>query len=59
LRKTLTKKSLKSKGISVQIFERAASCSNMGAGIVLWPDTIFVLKQMGLSRKRQNSLPSA
>jgi len=39
---------LKSKGISVQIFERTASCSDIGAGIVLWPNAMFVLKQMGL-----------
>lgn len=32
----------------VQVFERAARPQNIGAGIILWPNAIYVLKRLGL-----------
>ncbi len=39
---------LNQKGIDVQIFERATEQQHLGAGIVLWPNAMFVLQTLGL-----------
>ena len=40
---------LKQQGVEVQVFERAKAQQHLGAGIVLWPNAIFVLDALGLS----------
>ncbi|MCJ8297471.1 MAG: FAD-dependent monooxygenase [Pseudomonadales bacterium] len=42
---------LAKQGVSVQIFERSAALTHIGAGIVLWPNAIWVLKKFGLLEK--------
>jgi len=42
---------LQQQNIKVQIFERTAVSRNIGAGVVLWPNAMFVLKQLGLLEK--------
>jgi 2-polyprenyl-6-methoxyphenol hydroxylase-like FAD-dependent oxidoreductase len=37
---------LKQKGFDVRIFERHASASNIGAGIVVWPNAAYVLEKI-------------
>lgn len=37
---------LKQKGFDVSIYERHESASNIGAGIVVWPNASFVLEQL-------------
>lgn len=39
---------LKQKGFDVSIYERRQSASNIGAGIVLWPNATYVLQQLGV-----------
>lgn len=39
---------LKQMGFDVQIFERHKSASNIGAGIVVWPNAAYVLQQLGV-----------
>lgn len=36
------------KGFEVSVYERHASASNIGAGIVVWPNAAYVLDQLGL-----------
>ena len=39
---------LKQKGFDVSVYERHDSPSNIGAGIVVWPNAAFVLEQLGV-----------
>lgn len=39
---------LRQKGFDVSIYERHRSVSNIGAGIVVWPNAAFVLAQFGV-----------
>ncbi len=39
---------LKQKGFDVSIYERHESVSNIGAGIVVWPNAAYVLEQLGV-----------
>ncbi|KQV43012.1 MULTISPECIES: FAD-dependent monooxygenase [unclassified Duganella] len=39
---------LKQMGFDVSIYERHAASSNIGAGIVAWPNACFVLEQLGV-----------
>ena len=39
---------LKQKGFDVTLYERCESASNIGAGIVLWPNAVYVLEQLGV-----------
>lgn len=39
---------LKQRGFDVRVYERNESASNIGAGIVIWPNAAFVLKQLGV-----------
>lgn len=39
---------LKQNGFDVTVYERAPQPSNIGAGIVCWPNASFVLEQLGL-----------
>jgi FAD-dependent urate hydroxylase len=39
---------LKQKGFDVSIYERHESSSNIGAGIVVWPNAAYVLEQLGV-----------
>lgn len=39
---------LKQKGFDVNVYERHESASNIGAGIVVWPNAAFVLEQLGV-----------
>jgi len=39
---------LKLKGFDVEIYERHTAESNIGAGIVIWPNAAFVLDQLGM-----------
>ncbi|TMP75019.1 FAD-dependent monooxygenase [Pseudoalteromonas sp. S1608] len=38
-------------GIKVTIYERNSHFSSIGAGVTLWPNAMFVIKQMGLINK--------
>lgn len=38
-------------GHRVSLFERSSAISSMGAGLTLWPNAMFVMKQMGLDKK--------
>ena len=38
---------LKQKGFDVSIYERHGSASNIGAGIVVWPNAAYVLERSG------------
>lgn len=38
-------------GINVTIYERNSQFSSIGAGVTLWPNATFVIKQMGLMDK--------
>jgi 2-polyprenyl-6-methoxyphenol hydroxylase-like FAD-dependent oxidoreductase len=40
---------LKQQGVEVRIFERTQEQQHLGAGIVLWPNAMFVLDALGLS----------
>lgn len=42
---------LRQRGIEVDIFERAASPTTIGAGVVLWPNATLVLEQLGLLQR--------
>ena len=42
---------LKQKGFDVSIYERHESTSNIGAGIVVWPNAAYVLEQLGVLRE--------
>lgn len=39
---------LKQNGFDVSVYERHASASNIGAGIVAWPNAAYVLEQLGV-----------
>lgn len=39
---------LKQKGFDVSVYERHESESNIGAGIVVWPNAAYVLEQLGV-----------
>ena len=39
---------LKQKGFDVTVYERHVSPSNIGAGIVVWPNAAFILDQLGV-----------
>lgn len=39
---------LKQNGFDVSVYERHASASNIGAGIVVWPNAAYVLEQLGV-----------
>ena len=39
---------LKQKGFDVSVYERHASASNIGAGIVVWPNAAYILEQLGV-----------
>lgn len=39
---------LKQKGFDVSVYERHESASNIGAGIVVWPNAAYVLEQLGV-----------
>lgn len=39
---------LKQKGFDVSIYERHETASNIGAGIVVWPNAAYVLEQLGV-----------
>ena len=39
---------LKQKGFDVTVYERHAAPSNIGAGIVVWPNAAYVLEQIGV-----------
>jgi len=39
---------LKQKGFDVTVYERHESPSNIGAGIVVWPNAAYVLEQLGV-----------
>ncbi|MCG7535234.1 FAD-dependent monooxygenase [Pseudoalteromonas sp. OOF1S-7] len=41
----------KKQGHEVQLFERAAAHTVMGAGVTLWPNAMFVMQQMGLAQQ--------
>ncbi|TDO98014.1 FAD-dependent oxidoreductase [Marinomonas balearica] len=40
----------KRKGFQVSMYERASCISSIGAGVTLWPNAMFVLDKMGLSK---------
>ena len=40
---------LRQQGFDVCVYERHPSISNLGAGIVIWPNASFVLEQLGVS----------
>ena len=46
---------LKQTGYDVEVYERHAQHSDIGAGIVLWPNATFVLKELGLLNELTNS----
>jgi 2-polyprenyl-6-methoxyphenol hydroxylase-like FAD-dependent oxidoreductase len=52
---------LKQKGFDVTVYERNQSESNIGAGIVIWPNASYVLDQLGLLEeiKSVSGYPSA
>jgi len=52
---------LKLKGFNVTVYERYDSESNIGAGIVIWPNAAYVLEQFGIldELKRKSGFPSA
>ena len=52
---------LKQKGFDVTVYERNQSESNIGAGIVVWPNASYVLDQLGLLEEIKNvsGYPSA
>ncbi len=39
---------LKLQGFDVEVYERHAAASNIGAGIVVWPNAAYVLDQLGV-----------
>ena len=39
---------LKQKGFDVSVYERHKSASNIGAGIIVWPNAAYVLEQFGV-----------
>ena len=39
---------LKQKGFDVSIYERNETATNIGAGIVVWPNAAYVLEQLGM-----------
>ena len=39
---------LKQKGFDVSVYERHGATSNIGAGIVVWPNAAYVLEQLGV-----------
>jgi 2-polyprenyl-6-methoxyphenol hydroxylase-like FAD-dependent oxidoreductase len=39
---------LKQRGFEVTVYERHAAPSNIGAGIVVWPNAAYVLEQIGV-----------
>ena len=42
---------LKQKGFNVSIYERHPTASNIGAGIVVWPNAAFILEQLGVLKE--------
>ncbi|MEH6443941.1 MAG: FAD-dependent monooxygenase [Oceanospirillaceae bacterium] len=38
-------------GFQVSLYEREAKVSSVGGGVILWPNAIFVLQQMGLEKE--------
>jgi len=52
---------LKQKGFDVTVYERNRSESNIGAGIVVWPNASYVLEQLGILEeiKKVSGYPSA
>jgi len=52
---------LKQKGFDVTVYERNQSESNIGAGIVVWPNASYVLEQLGVLEeiKKVSGYPSS
>jgi 2-polyprenyl-6-methoxyphenol hydroxylase-like FAD-dependent oxidoreductase len=52
---------LKQKGFDVTVYERNQSESNIGAGIVVWPNASYILEQLGVLEeiKQVSGYPSA
>ena len=52
---------LKQKGFDVTVYERNQSESNIGAGIVVWPNASYILEQLGILEeiKQVSGYPSA
>ncbi|VAW94427.1 Salicylate hydroxylase, partial [hydrothermal vent metagenome] len=52
---------LKLKGFDVTIYERHESEANIGAGIVVWPNAAYILKQLGVldEIKKNSGYPSS
>jgi 2-polyprenyl-6-methoxyphenol hydroxylase-like FAD-dependent oxidoreductase len=52
---------LKLKGFDVTIYERHESETNIGAGIVVWPNAAYILEQLGVldEIKRNSGYPSS
>ncbi|ESP90648.1 FAD-dependent monooxygenase [Pseudoalteromonas luteoviolacea] len=46
-------------GYSVEIFEKRGQISELGAGVTLWPNAMFVLNKMGLTQqiRQRGNLP--
>ncbi len=42
---------LKKKGFDVTVYERHESETNIGAGIVLWPNASFILDKLGILKE--------
>ncbi|MDH5231660.1 MAG: FAD-dependent monooxygenase [Gammaproteobacteria bacterium] len=42
---------LTQKGFEVEVYERHATLSTIGAGIVVWPNAAFILEQLGVLRE--------
>jgi len=45
---------LKQAGYNVSVYERYESSSNLGTGIVLWPNAVYVLEQLGVLNQISN-----
>lgn len=45
---------LKQHGFDVSVYERHDSASNIGAGIVIWPNAAYVLEQLGVLHAMQS-----
>lgn len=43
------------RGYQVTLYERANAVSSMGAGVTLWPNAVFVLRQLGLEQQLLHS----
>ncbi|MDH4275051.1 MAG: FAD-dependent monooxygenase [Gammaproteobacteria bacterium] len=47
---------LKLKGFDVSVYERCDSASNIGAGIVVWPNAAYVLEQLGVLSENRSRI---